>query len=184
MNKKIIYYTLISLGFLDLIIWVLNEFSFGWIELVVGVNVLSKFGAWLMIAGGFWLLKKEKAREKSEIDAIRDLDAGEEIIFKNTGNATIITVTSKKIIYRAFGVEENIIKNHENVIPDEKAIFNYNDIDTVSVVKIKDIANTKIGKLSSFEFGISLKMNDGKIVNLPTSKSELICAHISKFLNK
>jgi hypothetical protein len=81
-------------------------------------------------------------------------------------------------------VEENIIKNHENVIPDEKAIFNYNDIDTVSVVKIKDIANTKIGKLSSFEFGISLKMNDGKIVNLPTSKSELICAHISKFLNK
>jgi hypothetical protein len=184
MNKKIFYFGLIGLGILDLVMWIINGFSFGWIELVVGVNALSKYGAWLMIASGFWLLKKENAKEKSEIDSVKDLEAGEEIIFKNTGTSTIVTVTSKKIIYRAFNVEENTIKNHDNVIADEKAVFSYHDIDSVSAVKIKDIANTKIGKISGFEFGISLKMKDGKIVNLPTSKSELICAHISKFLNK
>lgn len=184
MNKKIFYYILIGLGALDLIFWVLNGFSFGWLELIVGVNGLSKYGAWIMIATGIWLLKKEKAKEKSEIDAVADLETGEEIIFKNAGNTTILTLTSLKIIYRAFNVEENTIKQNDNVIADEKAIFYYNDINFVSAVKVKDIANTKIGKLSGFEFGISLKMKDGKIINLPTSKSELICAHIAKYLNK
>jgi hypothetical protein len=32
------------------------------------------------------------------------------------------------------------------------------------------------------EFGIQLVMKDGAIRNLPTSKSELICAHIIKNL--
>ena len=184
MNKKIFYYILIGLGALDLIIWVLNGFSFGWLELIVGVNGLSKYGAWIMIATGIWLLKKEKAKEKSEIDAVADLETGEEIMFKNVGNTTILTLTSLKIIYRAFNVEENTIKQNDNVIADEKAIFYYNDINFVSAVKVKDIANTKIGKLSGFEFGISLKMKDGKIINLQTLKSELICAHIAKYLNK
>ena len=62
MNKKIFYYILIGLGALDLIIWVLNGFSFGWLELIVGVNGLSKYGAWIMIATGIWLLKIEKAK--------------------------------------------------------------------------------------------------------------------------
>jgi len=68
-------------------------------------------------------------------------------------------------------------------LADEKAIFYYNDITNVSAVKAKDIANTKMGKLVGFQFGISLKMKDGSTKNLPTSKSELICAHIAKYLN-
>lgn len=67
--------------------------------------------------------EKEKAKEKSEIDAVADLETGEEIIFKNAGNTTILTLTSLKIIYRAFNVEENTIKQNDNVIADEKAIF-------------------------------------------------------------
>jgi hypothetical protein len=183
MNKKIFFYILIGLGALDLIIWVFNGFSFGWLELIVGVNAISQYGAWIMIATGIWLLRKENAKEKSEIDAISDIETGEEIIFKNSGNTTIITLTSKKIIYRAFNVEENTLKQNDNVIADEKAIIYYTDIINVSAVKVKDVANTKIGKLSGFEFGISLKMKDGSIKNLPTSKSELICAHISKYIN-
>jgi len=68
MNKKIIAYVLIGLGILDLIIWAANGFTFGWLELIVGVNVLSKYGAWLMIFYGFWMFKKEKAKEQSEVD--------------------------------------------------------------------------------------------------------------------
>jgi len=110
MNKKLIYYGLIAAGALDLLIWIINGFSFGWLEFIVGVNVISKFGAWIMIAGGIWLLKKENAKEKSEIDAVSDLEPGEEIIFKNTGNTTIITLTNKKLIYRAFNVEDATLK--------------------------------------------------------------------------
>jgi len=75
------------------------------------------------------------------------------------------------------------LKHNDNVITDEKAIIFYNDISNVSAVKVKDVANTKLGKLSGFEFGISLEMKDGSIKNLPTSKSELICAHISKYIS-
>lgn len=67
---------------------------------------------------------------------------------------------------------------------EEKAIFHYQDIEDVIPVKVKDIANTKIGKLSGFEFGISLKLKNGVTANLPSSKSELICAHILKFIKK
>lgn len=184
MNKKIVAYILIGLGALDLIVWMFNGFSFGWLELVVGVNLISKYGAWIMIASGVWLLNKEKAKEKSEIDSVADLEIGEEIIFKNTGNTTIIIVTNKKIIYRAFNIEESTLKNHNDVVPEEKAIFQYADIDSVISVKVKDIANTKVGLLSGFEFGLSLKMKDGSVKNLPTSKSELLSAHISKYLKK
>jgi hypothetical protein len=184
MNKKIIYYSLIAAGTLDLIIWIINGFSFGWLELIVGVNVLSEYGAWIMIASGIWLLKKENAKEKSEIDAVSDLEPGEEIVFKNTGNATIITLTNKKLIYRAFSVEDATLKNHDNVVQEEKAIFLYEDIEDVIPVKVKEIANTKIGKLTGFEFGISLKLKNGVTANLPSTKSELICAHILKFIKK
>jgi hypothetical protein len=184
MNKKFIFYGLIAAGALDLLIWIINGFSFGWLELIVGVNAISKYGAWLMIASGVWLLKKENAKEKSEVDAVSDLEPGEEIVFKNTGNATIITLTNKKLIYRAFSVEDATLKNHDNVVQDGKAIFLYPDIEDITPVKVKDIANTKIGKLSGFEFGVSLKLKNGTIANLPTSKSELICAHISKYIKK
>jgi len=184
MNKKIIYYGLIASGVFDFLIWIINGFYFGWLELIVGVNVISKWGAWLMIASGIWLLKKENAKEKSEIDAITDLEPGEEIIFKNTGNATIITITNKKLICRAYNVQDETLKNFDNVVQEEKVIFYYHEIEDVIPVKAKDIANTKIGKLSSFEFGISLKLKNGVTVNLPSSKSELICAHISKLIKK
>ncbi len=184
MNKKIIYYGLIVAGALDLLIWVLNGFSFGWIELIVGVNVISKYGAWIMIASGIWLLKKENAKEMSEIDSISDLEQGEEIIYKNTGNSTIITLTNKKLIYRGFNVEDKTLKYHDNVVQLEKAIFQYDEIENIFPVKVKDIANTKLGKLSGFEFGVSLQLKEGSTINLPCSKSELICAHISKYINK
>lgn len=183
MNKKIIAYILIGLGALDIIIWILNGFTFGWLELVVGVNVISMYGGWGMIALGIWYYQKEKAIEKSEIDDIADLESGEEIVFKNVGNATIVTVTNKKIIYRAHNVEEATLNFNDNVVAEDKATFPYSEIDSITSIKFKDIATTKFGKLKGINFGISLKMKDGSVKHLPTSKSELLCAHISKYIN-
>ena len=98
MNNKNIAYALIGLGALDIIIWVSNGFSHGYLEFIVGDNLLSQYGAWIMMTVGFYLLNKEKGKEKSEIDQINDLEEGEEIIYKNIGNGTIITLTNKKII--------------------------------------------------------------------------------------
>lgn len=184
MNKKIIAYILIGLGALDLIIWAFNGFSFGWLELVIGVNDVSKYGAWVMIGLGFWMFRKEKAKDKSEIDAITDLNEGEEVIFKNVGNTSIVTLTNKKIIFRCFQIDDSFVKNHNNVVTDEKVIFEFNNIESVRFVKTKETAKTKIGGALNLEFGIQLIMKDGTIHNLPTSKSEILTAHINKYLNK
>lgn len=184
MNKKIIAYCLIGLGALDLIIWAFNGFTFGWLELVIGVNAVSQYGAWAMIGLGFWMFQKEKAKDKSELDAITDLNEGEEIIFKNVGNTSIVTVTNKKIIFRAFHIDESFVKHHNNVLTVEKAIFEFNDIESVRLIKTKETAKTKFHGALNMEFGIQVITKDGAIYNLPTSKSEILSAHINKYLNK
>lgn len=182
MNRKIIYYGLIVAGALDLIIWAITGFEFGWLEFVVGVNFISKQGAWIMIALGLWLLRKESAKEKSDVDDISDLEEGEEIIHKQVNTATIITVTNKKLIYRCFDEMDDTTKNHNNVLVDEKVIISFGDIDSVKPVKTKETAKTKLGGALNGNFGIQIKLRDGNVHNLPTGKGELICAHISRFL--
>lgn len=180
--KKNIGYILVILGILHYLLFFINGRTFGWLEFIFGVNVISQYGAMIMIAFGLDLIRREHGQEKSEIDLVLDLDDGEEIIYKNVGSKTIITLTTKKIIYRAFAVNDTTIKNHNNVFSYEKGTFQYSDINNVSPIKVKDIAKSKLGKLSGFEFGISLNMKDGNVINLPAAKSELICAHLSKFI--
>lgn len=181
---KILYYALIILGALDIIIWLLTGFETGWID-IFGVEPLSRHGWWLMIGTGIYFLSKQKAKEKSEIEDVKDLEEGEQIVYKNVSASTIITLTTKKIIFRAFDNQslDGIAKNFENVIVDEKRIFLNDEITSVKSVKCKDIAKRKIGKLNSTEFGISLVLKNGETANLMTSKSELIVAHISKNIN-
>jgi len=184
MNNKNIAYALIVLGALDLIIWVSNGFSYGYFEFIVGVNFLSKFGAWIMISIGIYLLNKEKGVENSEIDLLNDLEQGEEVIFKSIGNSSIINLTKKKIIYRALVNLNDFAANHNNVFTAEKAIIPYNTIESVSSVRTKDTAKNTLGGLINMVYGIQLKMKDGTICNLHmSSNSELISAHISKNLN-
>ena len=137
-----------------------------------------------MIILGYWLFNRENAKEKAEIDEISDLEEGEQVVYKNVGNSTIITLTNKKIIYRAFDLDQNFINSHNDMVSDEKAIFDYEQIEKVTAVKNKDTGNSKIARAINLEFGIQLLMKDGTIYNLPTSKSELISAHIIKYLNK
>jgi hypothetical protein len=180
--KKNIGYILVILGILHYLLFFFNGRTFGWLEFVFGVNIISQYGAGFMIAFGVELIRRGRGQEKSEIDLVLDLNDGEEIIYKNTGSVSIIILTTKKIIYRAFAVTDTTIEMNNNVFPYEKGTFQYSDINNVSPIKVKDIAKSKLGKLSGLKFGISLNMKDGNIINLPAAKSELICAHLSKFI--
>ena len=185
MNNKNIAYALIGLGALDIIIWVSNGFSHGYLEFIVGDNLFSQYGAWIMMTVGFYLLNKEKGKEKSEIDQINDLEEGEEIIYKNIGNGTIITLTNKKIIFRVY--EFNGILHQSqflDIVTDEKAIFTYDSIESVRTIESKDTSNYDIGKLINIKYGLHLKLKDGTMRNLMmSSKNDLICTHINKYLN-
>jgi len=49
---------LIVIGASDLILWAISGFKSGWFEYVIGVNVVSVYGAWILIAIGGWLVGK------------------------------------------------------------------------------------------------------------------------------
>jgi uncharacterized membrane protein YuzA (DUF378 family) len=180
---KKLYYALIIFGALDILLWLITGLESGWVDFIFGSNAFSQHAWWIMIGLGIYFLNKEKAKEKSEIEDVQDLEAGENVVFKNVGQSTIVTITTKKIIFRAFDIEDRTIKDYSNVISDEKRIFNYTEIASVKPIKYKDISKNKIGKLIGTEFGISLEMKDGVIANLMTSKNDVISAHINKYLN-
>jgi hypothetical protein len=180
MDKKVLGYLLIALGALDYLIWILNGLSFGWLELIVGVNIISQYGAAFLITIGIILIKNEKAESMSEVDLINDLDKGEEVIFKNIGDGVIIVITNKKVIIWQSQYNTSWANNYENVYTDEKLSFPYDSIESVKPVK-----NSEINKTIDFihtKFGISFKMKDGSVKNIRTFKSELISAYINKQL--
>jgi hypothetical protein len=173
---------LIALGASDLILWIFSGLESGWLEYIVGVNVLSQYGSWGMISLGIWGLTKAKAQDKMELDLIKELDDDEQVVFKHSGHSTLITLTNKRIIFNAFSIEDKIVEGNKNVVAESKVIFNYDTIESVKPVKTKETATTKFGGALNMEFGVQLTMNDGSINNLLTSKSEIISAHISKQL--
>ena len=185
MNNKNIAYALIGLGALDIIIWVSNGFSHGYLEFIVGDNLLSQYGAWIMMTVGFYLLNKEKGKEKSEIDQINDLEEGEEIIYKNIGFSTIITLTNKKVIFRAHSLDALIQQSQfHDIVTDEKAIFPYDSIESVITITTKDTSKNAWAGVLNIKQGLQLKLKDGTTKNLiMSSNNDLICAHINKYLN-
>lgn len=185
MDNKNIAYALIGLGALDIIIWVSNGFSHGYLEFIVGVNFLSEYGAWLMGAIGFYLLNKEKGKEKSEIDQINYLEEGEEIIYKNIGMSTIITLTNKKVIFRANDLDALIQQSYyHDIVTVELAIFTYDSIESVITITTKDTSKNAWAGVLNIKQGLQLKLKDGTMKNLiMSSNNDLICAHINKYLN-
>jgi len=61
---RILGIILVVLGASDLILWLISGFESGWLEYVVGVNLISMYGAWAMIAIGGWLFKQASSESK------------------------------------------------------------------------------------------------------------------------
>jgi len=61
---KILGIILVLLGLSDLILWVVSGLESGWLEYVVGVNLISMYGAWAMIGIGGWLIKQTNSQSE------------------------------------------------------------------------------------------------------------------------
>jgi len=61
---KILGIILVILGLSDLILWVVSGLESGWLEYVVGVNLISMYGAWAMIGIGGWLIKQTNSQSE------------------------------------------------------------------------------------------------------------------------
>ncbi len=61
---KILGIILILLGLSDIILWIVSGLESGWLEYVVGVNLISMYGAWAMMGIGGWLIKQSGSQSE------------------------------------------------------------------------------------------------------------------------
>lgn len=185
---KITGIALIALGALDLILWVINGFDYGWLEFLVGYNFISTYGAWFMILGGVHLYRLETAKEAAEVDEVSDLEDDEDVIFKSVGSASIVTVTNRRIIYRTIQVDPRMANAHEGFIWPEKETFNFDDIASIRSVRFKDTAKDKwylnmVYSVINSEYGVQLTLHVGEKKCFYAAKPALVAAHVNKFIN-
>ena len=180
MKSRYWAYLLIAAGLLDIVVWMVD--GWGWTNYLMGDNFITRYAWGLLIAGGFYLLRVENAKEEAELDDV-DLNDGEIIIHKQIGNVSIITVTNQRIRFR--GITMDDVRSSSKNVPEEDSIdYALSDVASVCTVKSSDVAKFKIGKVLSVKWGIQLIKKDDQIVNLPINKQELVAKHIEKLLNK
>ena len=184
--NKIIAYILIALGVSNILIWVFSGFEINWLA-IFGIDFISRWGGSLMIILGVGIIRSIKVNENASVAAEQDkldlnLEDGEELIFSNNTAATIVHVSNKRLFFRNIDLTDQTIKEIENVLTDAEIDFKLNEIKTCKIIKVKEIAKTKIGKVSGFTFGIQLEMTDGRIINVSTTKADILSSHINRFL--
>jgi hypothetical protein len=177
--KKFIGYSLITLGVIDLIMWIVDDYGFT--HLIFGPQ--AKGGPWLMLIAGFYLLSRDKAKKlENELD--KSMLENETILAKSRGASTILTVTNMRIRFIIYSDMDNMRKNSKDVPEENQIDYWLTEISDVKPVKSSEIAKYKIGKLVSTNWGIQLTFKDGKIINLLCKDSEAMALHAKSLLAK
>jgi hypothetical protein len=177
--KKIIGYSLIILGVIDLVMWLVDDYGFT--HLMFGPQ--AKGGPWLMMIAGFYILSRDKAK-KLENDLDKSMLENETILAKSRGASTILTVTNMRIRFIIYSDMENMRKNTKDVPEENQVDYWLSEITDVKPVKSSEIAKYKIGKLVSTNYGIQLTFKDGKIINLLCKDSATMALHAKSLLAK
>jgi hypothetical protein len=179
--RLLIAFALIAIGGSDLLLWVVNGFSFGWFEFVFGVNVFSTVVPWTLIAIGFWLIKKNKVLQKLELELITELAKDEQVEYKQDNGQAIVIITNKKIMFRNYAIPKEFAEKFENVLVDEKRNIDFNEIESSRVVQMSEIAIDSKEKKSNKPFGLQIHLKSNEIFNIDIGmKSEIVFAHLQK----
>ena len=181
--RLLISYVFIAIGASDLLLWLVNGFSFGWMEFVIGVNAFATFLPWALVAYGIWLIRKDKVLKKLEIELITELDSDESIQFRKDNGASIFILTNKKILFRNYAMTKEMVDTFENMLIDEKRNIEFSEIESCKHITIGEVAALSKNKNSTKKFGIQLILKSGEILNFDLRmKSEIAFAHLQKNL--
>lgn len=186
MKKRIIAYILILLGVLPILSKILISALYsGNQQMTVMLSRLGNgfifstyiIGAILMIIG-FYMLKKEKFRSKSEEEE-QNLNEGEKVVFKQVGGVSILTITNQRILFYGFYVD-GMRKSITNLPPTNKVEYPIAEIVSVKPINSGDLADSK--QLVSAKWGVQISMKNGKIINIPISEQDVVAQQIEKLI--
>jgi hypothetical protein len=189
MKRKLIAYGLIVLGGIPVLVKIIltimgrldqplvinNEKLYNfYVENGVGITIGGFFIGIIMIVIGRMMLKKDKAASLEAEDE-KHLNEGERVIFRQSTQESIVTVTNQRVRYYGFFTKD-IKKNVINVPETDREDYLIKDIHTVKAVTNSDILKGRI-KIKG-NWGIQLGMKNGAIVNIPASKNEELANRI------
>lgn len=188
MKKKLIAYVLIILGVLPIIgkiiftvlargnnhfVDLFSKFGSGFIFIIYFIGVI------LMIIG-FYMLKKEKFKTKSEQEEL-DMNADENVVLKQVGSVSIVIITNKRVIFYGLFID-NLRKSVPNLPASNKMEYTIDEIQSVKAINSSDLTNTKTP--INAKWGIQLELEEGKIVNIPISEQEIVAQHIDRLVKQ
>lgn len=110
------------------------------------------------------------------------LNDGEELVFTDKGTAMILTLTTSRLMFAEIDLD-NIRSNSQHIPSEPAGEFLLEDIQSVSKVKSSDVSNNAVGKKINLNFGVQLVTKDG-VFNLPTSKADILIAHLTKYISQ
>lgn len=188
MKKKLIAYGLIILGVLPIIgkiiftvlargnnhfVDLFSKFGNGFIFIIYFIGVI------LMIIG-FYMLKKEKFKTKSEQEEL-DMNADENVVLKQVGSVSIVIITNKRVIFYGLFID-NLRKSVPNLPASNKMEYTIDEIQSVKAINSSDLTNTKTP--INAKWGIQLELEEGKIVNIPISEQDIVAQHIDRLVKQ
>lgn len=195
MKKKLIAYCLIILGALPIIgriifavlaeqnqpIYINNDFI---VELFAkygaGIIIGSYFIGLIIMVVGFYMLKKEKFKSKSEQDEL-NMDGDEHIVLKQVGSVSIVIITNKRVIFYGFFID-NLRKSVPNLPASNKMEYTIDEIQSVKAINSLDLTNKKTP--INAKWGIQLELKESKIVNIPISEQDIMVQQIDRLVKQ
>lgn len=181
--RLLIAYAFIAIGASDLLLWLINGLSFGWMEFVIGVNAFSTVLPWTLITIGIWLIRKDRVLKKLEIELITEIDTDETIQYRQDNGGSIFILTNKKILFRNYAMSKEMVDKYENMLIDERRNIEFSEIESFKHITSGEIAVLPKDKKSTKKFGIQLILTNGEVLNFDLGmKSEIAFAHLQKNL--
>lgn len=189
-SVKITGWILVFLGGLDLGQWVLSGFSYGWTTGVFGDNIISHYGPWLAVVIGYLFITIGGAREKAAAQmtlAEVALPAGETAVYRENTASAVLSLTNNRLMVQ--GIGWNSFRNNpgakiDNFPASDHFELRLDEIAELRPVRFSEVTSSKItalvGKFVSRFWGISVRLNNGQVLNFPVRNPELLAAHFGK----
>lgn len=128
----------------------------------------------ILIIVGRTILKKENQRLREEKDE-KELDPGENVIYKKSGSSAMVIVTNKRVRYYGYLTKE--IRKSVSTAPDsDREDYEFSSIKFVKPVLVNDVVKSRF--TSKRGWGVKLELNDGRVVHIPVEDQDEVANRI------
>ena len=176
----------VGLGAADLFGWMVT--GSGWMDWVLGNNIVTKYGAWTLICVGSLMWRMGMLANASHEDIC--LLPGERISHKDVGLISIVTVTNRRLLFYA-GPEIERWRFVKECPRTKAESWSLEDIEGVALLQTTDVFTGDVARHTSAAvaailprawtlWGVGLRLKNGTKVHIPCGSPLSVARHLDQ----